>query len=204
VPEFGEQFQDLDAVDRVEGADRFVEQQQRRVEDEGPRDRDPLTLPTRQVGGNPRRDAGVESDTAQYRCHPRPHDAAVESAPHEQSLGDRLAHRNVRIEAQQRILEHVLDGPRAAVRPAVRRGQVVDALPADLDRPGRRSDQTENRAGQCRFPGAAFTDESHLLTGIDGQVDAVQDLLAGAPGPTLHPDAGHAQQRLRHEPPPSR
>ena len=65
--------------------------------------------PPDRSAGQPRRDVGVEPDRV-----PLPPATARDlgrAAPHEQSLGDRLAHREVRIEAPQRVLEHVLRDP---------------------------------------------------------------------------------------------
>ena len=92
---------------QIERAERLVEQQQRRLEDEAPRDRDALLLAARELVDALRLRAG-KSDALQHRVDTARDLRARDTAPRE-AVADVVADRHHR--EQREVLEHHVDGP---------------------------------------------------------------------------------------------
>ena len=165
-----QQGEDLPANRRVEARHRLVGDDDLRVENEGSRDHHPLALPAGQFVWVAQVEAlgWAQSRTRQSVGHLGL--LALVQAVYPQALGDRLVHGVPRVECTRRVLQDQLRPPAVGLQIA---GPVRQRLACDVDRARRRPLQAENRAGQCRFPGAAFADQGDDLAAADGEVDAV-------------------------------
>ena len=165
-----QQGEDLPANRRVEARHRLVGDDDLRVEDERSRDHHPLALPAGQFVWVAQVEALGWTQSRTRECVGHLGLLALVQAVYPQALGYRLVHGVPRVERSGRVLQDQLRPPAVGLQSA---GPVRQRLACDVDRARRRSLQTENCAGQCRFPGAAFADQSDDLAAADGEVDAV-------------------------------
>ena len=150
------------ARDRVDGAERFVHQQHRRVRGERARDADALPLPTREL----MRIAvavlrGIEADEVEEFVDARPLPVLVPSE-HLRHRRDVVFDRLVR--EQPDLLDHVADASTQMHRIDVR-----DVLVLDVDAAARRLDQPVDHAQQRRLPTSRGADEHRDLAVGDFQ-----------------------------------
>ena len=186
-----QQGENLTAHRRVEARHRLVGDDDLRVEDESSRDHHPLALPAGQF-------VWVAQVEALRRTQSRTREGvghlgllALVQAVHPQALGYRLVHGVPRVERSGRVLQDQLRPPAIGLQIA---GPVRQRFACDVDLARRRPLQAQNRAGQCRLPGTAFTDDGEDLAAADGQVDAVDRA-----GHVTTPDAELDSQRTRFE-----
>ena len=98
----------------------------------------------------------------------------------DEGLADDVADGHPRVERRVRILEDDLHLPADLAHLAALEARDVAAVEEDLARRGLR--QLDQRARQGRLAAARLADEAERLSGLDGQVDAVDgvDLSDGA------------------------
>ncbi len=165
-----QQGEDLAADRRVKARHRLVGDDDLRVEDERSRDHHPLALPAGQF-------VWVAQVEALGRTQSRTRESvghlgllALVQAVYPQALGYRLVHGVPWVECSGRVLQDQLRTPAVGLQIA---GPVRQRLACDIDLARGGPLQAKNRAGQCRFPGTAFADQSDDLTAADGEVDTV-------------------------------
>ena len=167
----------VEAGARVEGRERLVEQQQRRVAGERPGERDPLRLPAGQVGRSAR------APGRRCRAAPARWSAAERARRATQPAGARrerhvVAHAEVGEEPV--VLEDETHGAprRLDEDPAV---GVVERRAAQDDAAGRHRGQARHRPEQRALPGAVGSEHGQHLAGRGRER-----------GPQGEPAAGHA------------
>ena len=155
---------------QIEGAQGFIEQQQRRLENQAARDGHPLALSARQFI-----DALVRSIT---QSHPFQHGiAALHSlgpahAAARQSKRDVFAHGHHRKQGQ--LLEHHVH------RAAIRR-HAAHALAADGDIPAIRSDEPGDHPQQRRLAAAGRTENGKETAAFDRERQGIHRHVIGEP-----------------------
>ena len=170
--------QELDDVllDRaVERRGRLVEDDEPRVQDHRPRDRDALALAARELVREAIAPGGVEPHLLEgLRGAPVALPARDRRLVDEEALGDDLARRHARRQRAVGVLEDDLEpAPQGAHRGAVERREVA-VLEAQnrSSLPGRRH-ELQDRAPERRLAGAGFADDADGLAGPDRKIDAV-------------------------------
>ena len=161
-PQIGQQVQDLGLNADIQGAGRFVQQQQARFGRQRAGDGHTLTLPARQLVRIAEAEAASQSHILQ-----QPGDAGVDivHALQLQRLGQHRIDRMARMQAGIGILKDHLDG---LVKGAAAAGS-GDGLPVHLDaaRPG--VDQSRNGAQDRRFAAARFADQTEAFAAGHGE-----------------------------------
>lgn len=168
APQALDQLMHFDARERIERAERLVEQQQLRTVDKRPRERDALPLPARQLRGPVVR-AREQPDLVEHRAR------IVLRAPPE---------------AEHHVLQYGLPRQQARVLihdPRIEHAAAVSALD---ERAGARRLEFRNEAQQRRFPAAAAADDRDEAAALDRQIDI------GEHGP-LAVALAHARQAHR-------
>jgi hypothetical protein len=174
-----EDLEHLDPDGRVDRAHRLVQEDQLRLGDQRAGHRDALALAAGQLAGQPGQQLLAELDPGQVG--PRPGGRLGAAGPlDQQRLGQRLRDRQVRVEAAQRVLEHVLHHAAPAQRPPLRVRIPGDVGAVDDDPAPRGTHQAEDGPGERRLAGTGFADDADRLAPADGQRHAVQ----GAPAVT--------------------
>ena len=153
----------------IEIGRRLVEDDERRIAQEGARQPDPPALARRQrppavahdgpVAAGQRADEGVGTG----ECGGGAHRAVGRRPPEPDVVGDAAAH-------ERGVLRHPRDEPAPLVGPAARE---VDA--ADRDAAGRRLQEAEQERRHGALAGAALADERHRLAGRQLEVEPVED-----------------------------
>jgi hypothetical protein len=167
---------DLGAGGRVQGGQRLVQQQQPRVADHGPGQRDPLGLAAGQ-GPGPGAGAGGQADPVQpARCPPAR--LRLGDPAGAQPEGDVLQGRQVREE--QVVLEHEADRPLLGRHPGAGRGVLQDVA-VEHDPAPVQGHEAGDGAQQGRLAGAVGAEQDHQLPGGHGQLDLQHQLSQGQP-----------------------
>ena len=150
----------------VERAERLVEEQHRRLQDERPCQRHALLLAARQLRGTSLLEP-TEADELDRPPHAAVALGAPESvavAPPSQAVGDVVGDAQVR---EQRVrLEHRVDGP-------AMRWRVDEIDPVEANAPARRLFETADHPQRRGLAAARRPEEGKELTGFDHQVDVV-------------------------------
>ena len=134
------------------------------------------------AAGRPRTRAGTatpasggQADALEQLPHPRRARRAVRRSPWTR-IGSPIdaPDRVPRVERGERVLEDHLHAP--AQRPQLRLAERRDVLPVELDAPGGRLVQADDRPPDRRLPAARLADEPERLAALDRQRDAVDGL----------------------------
>ena len=150
----------LDAGDRIERAERFVHQENRRIDGERPRHADSLTLAARELGRPARGERGWrQADEIEQRVRARP-DAIGRPAFETRHQADVFLDGHVR--KQPDVLQHVADAAPQADRVPLARVASLDANGS-----GRGQDQSIDELEDRALAGAAAADEHDDLPGDD-------------------------------------
>ncbi len=156
-----EQPHDVDRGLGIEVAGRLVGEQQRRVVDERPRDRDALLLPAGELVGHVvqlRRQAGQPQDVRHLGA-----DLLAGAARHLQRVGDVVVHGAVR--QQLEVLEDDADVAPEVRDPAAR--DLRQVVAGDADRAVGRIELLDQQAHERRLARAGRADEEDELAAVD-------------------------------------
>src|SRR2546422_4230122 len=172
---------------------RFVADDQRGLDGEGPRDPHPLALPTRELMRIP---VGVLREQAHVRqdlAHPLGAPATLGDDPmHGQRLGDDLAHRHPRIERAVRVLEDHLH--LAADRPQIVVAEKREIASLEHDLAVRRTFELEDAPAGGGLAAPRLADEPERLSPADPEAHAVHGADQAAPAAeesAPHPEVLH-------------
>ena len=177
------QRQHLALLRNAQSGGRLVEDHQFRFPADCPRDRDRLSLASREFVdlGVQRRNVDVElleglARVLMHRAIARHPHEPLERAPAELAADEEIGGR-VEVRDQRQILEHGFDaeGSRDSRRGDRRR------FPLALDRPRVRGVDPGYALDQGRLSGAVVAEESHDLAATDIEVDVAQRLDAAEP-----------------------
>ena len=155
------------ARDRVEGAERLVHQQQRRVGGQRAREPDALPLPARELRRVPRPRRRGSSPTSSSSSSTRSRIRALRPAEESRDGGDVVADRHVREEAD--LLDHVADAA-----PQLDDGQIANRPPVDRDVAGVERDQPVDHLERRGLPAARRPDEHAERAGRDLERELVE------------------------------
>ena len=148
-----QQRQDLRLDGDVERGNRFIGDQQRRLERDRAGDRNALALPARELVRIKLRHPGVEADGAQQFRDARAKLRRLEIEMGAQRLADDVGDAPARVERGIGTLEHDLNrAPRGTQRRAVERQPIRAVEP---DRAGARLQQARDHAADRRLAAAA-------------------------------------------------
>ena len=182
-----EQLHDADGRVRVEVPGRLVADEERRVVDDGARDRDALLLAARELVGK-RRALVREADEPEHLGHLLA-DRVAALALHLERVGDVVVRVAVRQELE--VLEHALDV--AAQHRHLRARQPPEVAPADDDAPARRLDLLEQQLDDRRLARARGADDEHEVALVDHE----RDVAAARSRPARRPSS---RRRTRSSP----
>jgi hypothetical protein len=167
-----QQVDDLRADGHVQRRHRLVADHQRRLQDHGAGDADPLVLAARQFVRITVEEVGIELDLLHHRPRHGLAGRVVEVRPvHLQRLGDGIADGHARVQTRQRVLEHDLQ-----VLAGLPQGLALglgDIAAEDGDGAGGGRNQLQHRPRQGRLARAAFSDHAQGLALAQRQVDPV-------------------------------
>ncbi len=187
-----EQVQDLRLDRDVEGRRRLVEDQQPRLEGQGPGDRHPLALPPGKLVRPP-------VEVAPCETHPfeQLEDRRFEGAPRRPKVGsDGFGHEvedaESRVQGPDRVLEDQLH--LATECPQSDALQPQHVAPVELDRARARLDEAQDAAGQGRLARAGFADQGMHLARPDVEIDAGDGPHDVAVGAERLLEAAHADE----------
>src|SRR6059036_3354593 len=195
IPELEQEIHDARADRYVEHGYRLVRHDELRLEDDRPRNCDPLPLTAAQLVRIPvhevrrRRELGMLERLGNQIL---PILEGIRHAVNRQRLRDRIHHGEARVERFVRILEdHLYAATEVLQRPSLQRGDVV-AVEQELAFRGLFEFHEEATRG--RLPAARLSDDPEDLAPLDREVDPVDgvDLL-------LSPAEGVQQSRLQRE-----
>ena len=191
-----EQVEHLSLDRDVQGADRFVADDQTRGHHQRAGDGDPLTLSAREARREPARGLPWKTDLLEHRpgarCPLRPRGRTVGT----QHLSERLADSSRRVERAVRVLEDHLQLC-AEGSPPCWIG-VSDVAPVESDVTGRDGSAPEDRAADGRLARAGLADQTERLTYADRQTNPVhgRQRWPATSDRVLNPDAAKREQRL--------
>jgi hypothetical protein len=191
-----EQVEHLSLDRDVQGAHRFVADDQTRGHHQRASDGDPLTLSAREARREPARGLPWETYLLEHRpgalCPLLPRGRNVGT----QHLSERLADPSRRVERAVRVLEDHLQLC-AKGSPPCRIG-VSDVAPVESDVTGRDGGAAEDRAADGRLARAGLADQTERLTYADRQAHPVHghQRWPATSDWVLNPDAAKREQRL--------
>ena len=172
-----QQVQDLGLDRHVQRRDGLVAHDQVGLQDERPRDADPLPLPTAELVRVPTRVVRLQPDHVHHPRDLRPPFVRRSDAVDAQPFADAVADRRTRVQAGVRVLEDDLYP--AAVRLQLRALQRRDVPAVEVDRARRRLDQPKQEPPDRRLAAARFADETKRLAALDIEAHAVDRLDHG-------------------------
>src|SRR5437667_7093890 len=177
--ELAQQVDELCLYRHVEGGGRLVEDEEARLEREGPGDRDPLPLAARELVRVAVAGLGVEPDLPEGPLDQRPLFGGRAEPVDAQPLPHDLPDRQGRGERAEWVLEDDLHLP--PERPQHSRGKPFDLAAAELD-PAPAPEEPEQGEAEGRLAGAALADDPERVPLPYGQADAVDglDVIDGA------------------------
>ena len=183
---------DLGAGGRVEGGQGLVQQQQPRLPDHGPGQRDPLGLAAGQ-GPGPGAGVGGQADPVQPGGGPAAGLGPAQAAG-AQPEGDVLQRRQVREE--QVVLEHEADRPLLGRHPGAGLG-VLQHHPVEHDPPAVQGQQPGQGPQQGGLAGPVGAEQHHQLAGPHGQLDLQLEPAEPEPdrGVQAHADGNQRSRR---------
>ena len=172
-----QQVQDLRLDRHVERGHRLVADDEVGLQDERPRDADPLPLPAAELVRVATRVVRLQPDHVHHPRDLRPPFARRADAVDAQTLADAVADRRARVEAGVRVLEDDLHP--APVRLQLRALERRDVPAVEVDRARRRLDEPQQQPPDRRLAAARFADEPQRLAARDLEADAVDRLDDG-------------------------
>lgn len=169
--QIGEQIDHLGLGGDVEGADRFVADEELGLQRKRACDGDALALPTRELVGLTLQHVRTQSDLGQEF-----HRALLSLVPGHRSVNgqrfpDDVGDALPGVERRVRILEHELH--RFAVVAQRRPAHRGDVLAVDDDPSARRVDEAEDQPGQRRLTRPGFSHQAQRCSAVDAQADLV-------------------------------
>ncbi len=159
------EIEDLRLDRHVERRDRLVADDQARLQRERARDADALALPAGKLVRIVVDMLGAQPDALEDVGDARAAFLGVADAMHAQRLADDVACRHARVERGERVLEDDLHLP--AIGAQLRLAEMRDVGAVDLDAARGRLDQAQDRAADCGFAAAGFTDQRERLARAD-------------------------------------
>ncbi len=179
LAQFGQEVDDLDARGHVERAHGLVGKQQARMTDDGTGDRDALTLAAGELVRVAGDRVGGQTDGLESFGDPRRGVRPACDAERTERLGDDPADALAGIERGVRVLEDRLDSAPEAAHPR----PVLQVQPIAVEEhvARGRSGQAEHELQEGGLPCPRLADESHTLTGFDGEGDVFEGSDAAPP-----------------------
>src|SRR6059036_2756776 len=195
IPELEQEIHDARADRDVEHGYRLIRHDELRLEDDRPRNCDPLPLTAAQLVWIPvhevrrRRELGMLERLGDQIL---PILEGIRHAVNRQRLRDRIHHGETRVERFVRILEdHLHAATEVLQRPSLQRGDVV-AVEQELAFRG--LFEFHEEAARGRLPAARLSDDPEDLAPLDREVDSVDRV-----DHLLPPAEGVQQTRLQRE-----
>jgi hypothetical protein len=175
--EVAEQVDDLGSDGDIEGADRFVEGEEGRLEGEGAGDVDALTLAAGELVGEAGEDVRGEAYVLHEFVEAGADLIAGEAALDGERLGDDLTDAHAGIERAVGVLEDHLDAAAKDAEVALAGGEEVVFLvwAVEGDLAGGGLDEAQEEAGYGALAGAGFADEAESFAAVDGEGEIVDD-----------------------------
>src|SRR5205085_4020379 len=186
-----QEVDDLRLDGQIQGADRFVTNDEPRFDRERAGDADALTLAAAEFVRVTLRVRGIETHIRQQALHTSPASIRVARQTVDvQRLADNLAGGHPRIQRTVGILKNHLEFPApSAQRGAVQGGEVL----ALEENPARgRCDQTNDRASQRGLAATTFADQADSFARLDEEADVVHgphEVFGPAEDTVLHGEA---------------
>ena len=126
-----QEIDDLGLDGDVQGRDRLVADDERRIDTQGPGDPDALALAAAELVGVPVDGAGRHADTGEQLFRARRRSGAPPHPGHAQALADGLPHAHAGVERTVRVLEDDLDLFAQRLHLRIRDAAEVDAVEHD-------------------------------------------------------------------------